>query len=174
MDDVCLKTKPPDEEFKSDSDVCSCIFLFNHLPPFLVSFPSTNLLVCRIKESVTTYTYLTEKQLAALCPQLRRLPASNETHETDGEPLSCINDPEICMCTQTHCKHTKSHSRQTTLGWTNTRHSSVVATHTHIYTHQVDLSTGGQTTLIHLCRQASAENVPEQHIRPVLMAGPMI
>lgn len=133
MDDVCLKTKPPDEEFKSDSDVCSCIFLFNHLPPFLVSFPSTNLLVCRIKESVTTYTYLTEKQLAALCPQLRRLPASNETHETDGEPLSCINDPEICMCTQTHCKHTKSHSRQTTLGWTNTRHSSVVATHTHLH-----------------------------------------
>lgn len=110
----------------------------------------------------TACRYLTETQLAALCPQLRCLPVSNGIHETDGEPLSCRNDPEICMCTQTHCKLTRSRSRQTTLGRTNTRHSSGVAAC--IYTHQCDLSTGGQTTLMHLCLQASAENVLEKHM----------
>ncbi len=139
--------------------------------PFL-SFPSSNLY--SKKESMTvkcrcckcTACSLTEKQLVALCRQLRCLPASNGTHETDGEPLGCKNDPDICMCTQTHSKHSTSHRRQTTLWWRNTQHSSGVATCT--YTHQGDLSTGGRATLLHLCLQASAENVLEQHICPQL------
>lgn len=82
---------------------------------------------------LTTYIYRVEKQLAALCPQLRRLPAGNGMHESfirGGEPLSVISDLEICMHTQIHRKYKEAAKDSTFLA----------GGCKHIYTHQGGLA----------------------------------
>lgn len=120
----------------------------------------------------TTYAYLSEKQLTALCLQLHCLPASNGTHESFIRRRTMspyINDQEICMRTQTHKK-----PQQTNDFWADKYSTFLrVATHAHIYWHQgglvvIDTSFNWRANDIDLCFQSSAKNILEQVICPLV------
>lgn len=96
--------------------------LDNTLNPSLVSSRASRLLQSTMKESVwlkrKVDTSPTEKQVVALCSQLKCLPATDGIHESFIRRwrLSPTGDPHICMRTQTQSKRTSRHGRQMTLG----------------------------------------------------------
>lgn len=114
-----------------------------------------------LRRRFTTYIYRVEKQLEALCPQLRRLPACNGMHESfirGGEPLSVISDLEICMRTQTHhkCKSTGGGQRLKIPRWWLQTHLNTPGWPGLQCCHH---STRRQKIWMHLCFDSFAENV---------------